>query len=272
MLCGSRDVKPIPPSGDPRFHSRPSVQLSNGAQGVLPRLQIVDPPYPKAPLRRHHIPHRGGPASWKRMFPDPSTSPAHFTKALIIRSLRVVTTTDAEEGGWIRGFSRVVQLEVGEDRQTYVDESEVSLLPFHGLSPVVKHLRLRFVVLPSSRISDLILSFPLLEDLAVVAEKGTIDNGDESNAPPTTVHPSGPTLTGSLQLNLKGGMEPIVRRLLSLPGGINFRELSFPWYHERDPSMTMALVEKCSRTIETLDIICYNCTSIRCRCPLDFAL
>ena len=50
--------------------------------------------------------------SWKETFPDPSTSPARYTKTLFINGAEVVTAADAEIGGWIRGFSRVVRLEV----------------------------------------------------------------------------------------------------------------------------------------------------------------
>ena len=200
------------------------------------------------------------------MFPDPSISPARYTKRLLIGPLHIVTTTDAEEVDWIRGFYRVVRLEM-VDQSAYANESEVSLLPLHGISPVVKSLRVHFVVIPTSQAFDLILSFPLLEDLAVVVHQGSIDDGDEPNVLPTITHPSGPVFTGSLQLHLNRGIEPIARRLLSLPGGIHFRKLALTWYHERDPSLTMALVEKCSRTIETLDINCYLGTSIRYRCP-----
>jgi len=50
---------------------------------------------------------------WKEMFPDPSTSPGHYTVTLLVDYLRVTAAdADAESGGWIRGFSRVVYLKV----------------------------------------------------------------------------------------------------------------------------------------------------------------
>ena len=68
--------------------------------------------------------------SWKETFPDPSTSPAHYTKNLIIDCIQAVTVTDAEEGRWVRGFSSVVRLGLsGKSRHT--DGSMISLLPFH---------------------------------------------------------------------------------------------------------------------------------------------
>ena len=201
--------------------------------------------------------------SWKTMFPDPSASPAHYAKYLIIQPSNIVPVADAEADGWIRGFCNVEELEVVDI--TYFGESEVSLLPFHGFSPVVKSLRFGFVVVPSSRIFDLILSFPLLEDLSVAAYDRVIDN--DSNHPLTVVHNSGPPrLTGSLELHLREGLEHISRRLLSLPGGIHFRKLDLTWFHERDASLTMDLVERCSHVLESLDITCTpSGTSIRRR-------
>jgi len=196
------------------------------------------------------------------MFPDPLTSPAHYAKHLKIASPHILTAEGAEAGDWIRDFSCVVRLRV-DDPRTYVDEAEVSPLPFHGFSPAIKSLRVQFVVLPSSRIFDLIHSFPLLEDLTVIAQKMSIDNGDGPKRPPAADRSSDPpALTGSLELYLNEGMRHITRGLLSSPGGIRFRDLTSTWFHTGDPSLTTALVEKCSRTIETLDISSYLRTSI----------
>jgi len=45
------------------------------------------------------------------MFPDPSTSPGHYTEDLLV-NIYMVTAADAEADGWIRGFPRVVYLGV----------------------------------------------------------------------------------------------------------------------------------------------------------------
>ena len=50
--------------------------------------------------------------SWKGTFPDPSTSPARYTKTLFIDCPHAVTAADAGEGGWIKVFSQVARLEV----------------------------------------------------------------------------------------------------------------------------------------------------------------
>ena len=194
--------------------------------------------------------------SWEEMFPDPSTSPARYTKTLSVGRAHLVTDADAEVGGWIRGFSRIVSLEV-ESRAPY-PKSEFSLVPFHGISPALKSLRLNIPHLPSARIFDLIFSFPLLEDLAVIINQTLADSDDDSedDETPTAAQPSTPRmLTGSLELYLPGGMKPITRRLSSLPGGIQFRKLTLTWPFEENFWLTMAVVEQCSRTLESLEIV-----------------
>jgi hypothetical protein len=200
--------------------------------------------------------------SWKETFPDPSTSPACYTKTLYAGCSEAVTVADAEVGGWITGFCCVVCLEVGSP------DDQVSFVPFHGFSPLIKSLRVATFAVKSPRIFNLILSFPLLEDLAVIIDYGTpADNKDGSNClPPTAQPPSTPMLTGSLELLLWGGMKHIAHRLLSLPGGIHFRELTFTWVQGEDLSATMMLVEGCSHTLESLDVCDFHGTSIRHSC------
>ena len=198
--------------------------------------------------------------SWKETFPDPSTSPAHYAKTLNFDYSHLVTAADGEPGGWITGFSGVVHLKM--DNNIMLSRAlAAGFIPFHGFSSVIKSLHIYFVHLPSPQCSDLILSFPLLEDLIVRALVVSLyDNGHYGL--PTVAQPStSPAFTGSLELSLRGGMEPIARRLLSSPGGIRFRKLTLDWRREEDPLLTTALVEECSYTLEFLDII-YN---FRCK-------
>jgi hypothetical protein len=192
--------------------------------------------------------------SWKDTFPDPSTSPAHYAKA--------GTVADAD-AGWIRGFSHVAHLEVGtraKHRLPGPDESVISLVPLRGFSPFIKSLRVLYPVHPPSQVFDLILSFPLLDDLAVTVYYETpTDNDDNSRGDkiPTTARPSSPPMfTWSLELSSTGRMEPFIGRLLSLPGGIHFRKLTLTWSYEESLSSATVLVEKCSHTLESLDIAC----------------
>ena len=200
--------------------------------------------------------------SWKRSFPDPSTSPARYAKALFVGSFRVVAAGDAEVGGWIGGFSRVERLVIGGGNH---NERTISLVPFHGFSPILKSLRMAVPALPSSRIFNLIHSFPLLEDLAVIIREPPAGNGDGSgeDGTPTATQPSSPPVfTGSLELYLSRGMEPFTRQLVSLPGGIHFRKLIVTLVREGDLLTTMTLVRACARTLESLDIFKSYCTSI----------
>jgi hypothetical protein len=206
---------------------------------------------------------------WEDMFPDSSTSPAHYVKTLFIDCPPVATTADS--CGWIQSFSRVVRL----DMTSYIDFDKSvisSLAPFHGFSPILKSLRITAPNISPPRIFNLILSFPLLEDLAVIVFHGTsADNGDgpEEDEVPTATQPPNPLMfTGSLELYLKGGMEPFTHRLLSRPGGIHFRKLALTWIYEEDLLETMTLVKGCSYTLESLDISCNLLgMSIRLMCP-----
>ena len=197
--------------------------------------------------------------SWKETFPDPANSPACYTETLYI-GLYIIVAGETEVGGLLRDFSRVVRLEVGSTRVgSLVGASEVSFIPFYGFSPILKSIRVVVPALLSSRLFKLILSFPLLEDLAVTVRRPQIYNADGSgeDETPTTAQPLNlPIFTGTIELPLEGGMEPFARRLLSLPGGIHPRKLALTWLHGEDLFTTMALVETCAHTLESLHIAC----------------
>jgi hypothetical protein len=190
---------------------------------------------------------------WKKTFTDPSTSPAPYATTLFVSWPQFVAAAGPEVGGWIRVFSRVECLEMGS-RELVTGGLADSFAPFHGFSPVIKSLRMDFTALPSSQTFDLILSFPLLENLTLIAHHGaSTENGDGSNEPSTTVQTlSLPPFTGSLALFMRGGIKPITRRLLSLPGGIHFRKLNLALFRQEDILLMTELVEACSRTLEYL--------------------
>ena len=190
--------------------------------------------------------------TWKETFPDPSVSPARYTKSLLVRCSYAITAEDAEPGGWITGFSRVVHLEITPDTTD-------NLVPLQGFSRTIKSLRLRTTHLLSSQSFDLILSFPLLEDLTVITYyyKMLTHEADGSDEPRAVVQLSrSPVFTGSLELCRREGIVSIARLLLSLPGGIHFRELKLEWWRHGDVTITTALVEGCSHTLESVEISC----------------
>jgi len=184
--------------------------------------------------------------AWKETFPDPANSPAYHTRSLFVGCPWSVTAADAEEGGWIRAFSRVVRFKVHTHRYHH---PEISLVPFHNFSPALKSLRL-INSLPRSRVFNLVCSLPLLEDLSIrefrIGEAGY----DGIDFQPST----SPLLTGTFELYSGGGMGPIVRRLLDLPGGFHFRKLALKWHNEEDLRWITALVIGCSDTLECFDI------------------
>ena len=209
------------------------------------------------PRTRKHLfadvwfPNVGALRSWMETFPDPSTSPACYAKTLSLEC----EAPDVEVGGWIRGFSRVERLEVGCQGLS-ADTSATPLVPFHGFSPVIKSLRLIVLALPPSALFNLILSFPLLEDLVVIVHgEVSTDSGDGFEEDAIATQPSSqPMFTGSLELYLERGMGLFTRQLLTLPGGIRFRKLTLTCFSEEDLSLTAALVKECSHTLESFDI------------------
>ena len=203
-----------------------------------------------------HFQTPGNLQSWKMTFRDPSTSPACYTKGLFIGP-EAFADTYGYANDWRWDFSRVVRLElVGQ--VPFGPGWRYACTLLRGFSPVIKSLRVDFYasnVYPSSDLFDFILSFPLLEDLSVTYNRRELDGGDPGGLL-TVVRPSGlRTFTGSLCFLLGRGTGSCIRWVLSLPGGIHFRKLTLEWYREEDSSLTMALVEKCSHTLESLDIL-----------------
>jgi len=190
--------------------------------------------------------------AWKKTFPDPANSPAYYTRTLTVCCAHAVKTADAEEGGWIRAFSRVVQLEVWSCVES-LDGLEVSLIPFHNFSPVLKSLRVDSIATSHSQSFNLICSLPLLEDMCLVDHRNY-----KSGHVGTVFQPStSPVLTGTLNLYLEYGMKQAARRLLALPNGLHFRKLVCTWLHGEDIPWTAALVAGCYETLECVDIDCW---------------
>ena len=165
---------------------------------------------------------------WKKTFPDPSTSPAHHARTLTVYCPYAVTAEDAEEGGWIRGFYKLINLNLSNLNNPFDSpDTEVSFAPFRNISPNLKTLNVFSPFILCSRVFDIIPSFPLLEDLTL-ANSCYITYGDsdpESAAPPST----SPVFTGFLHLSLPGGIAATTRQLLNLPNGLHFRKLKLRW-------------------------------------------
>jgi len=184
---------------------------------------------------------------WVETFPDPRKSPAHYTRTLSIHYFigypRLIKAACADT---FSSFRSVVHLHMTVSR--WRDEM-VPLTPLHGLSPVLRSLRLSFAALPDSEIFGLICSFPLLKDLALHCMKPEPRDG-QWTAPSTS-----PKLTGSLELSGGiGGVQLITCRLLDLPNGLHFTKIRVSWLCGRDIAPTADLVSRCSGTVQSLEV------------------
>jgi hypothetical protein len=191
------------------------------------------------PRARRHLfayVYLGSVTSWEKHFPDPSSSPAHFTRSLGIYGPPVVTAARA----WIRSFCHAIELEVDTTQDT---DGRLSLVHLCGFSPTLKSLHLYCTPTPLPEIFDLICSFPLLEDLTLDYDN-LRSNVNEWSAPSTS-----PVLSGSLDLSCENCT--VVRGLLGLPSGLHFSKIKISRVVE-DAESTMDLVSKCSDTLESL--------------------
>ena len=188
---------------------------------------------------------------WINTFPDPSTSPAYYTRTLVVGCPEIARTEDAGEGGWIRTFSRIMHLRVDiPGSASGVPEIQLSL--FRGLSPFVQSIRIASnYLLPQT--FDLVYSFPLLEDLSVVVS-GMNDGSRCSGGLNATQPSSPPVFTGTLRLSINSGIDAVALTLLSLPSGLHFRKLDLRGGHENTSTLTTALIESCCDTLESIRI------------------
>ena len=110
----------------------------------------------------------------------------------------------------------------------------ISLVPLHGFSlAALRSLNLSFTNHEYSEILDLICSLPLLEDLGLNSGSRRRER-EWWNTPSTS-----PRLTGPLDLHsTREGIQPITRRLLDFPNGLDFA-ITVSWYSERDINSTI---------------------------------
>jgi len=187
--------------------------------------------------------------SWAEAFPDSLNSPAHYTRTLTIHSCWLLSNARPVVAGRIRAipFHNVAHLNLlGSEPSSGL----VSLVPFHGLLPTIRSLRLALSQAQPSEIFGLICSFPLLEDLGLFPFSNW--NGADGWTPPST----SPRLSGTLQLYSMGGeMSHITCRLLDLPNGLSFTKIVLLCVDDEiDFKSTTDLLSGCSDTLEFLDV------------------
>ena len=174
-------------------------------------------------------------AAWRSAFPDPQSSPAHYTQFLTLNHPRGVPE------GHISSFSNVTSLLL------HIHSLDLPLTRLFGFAPSLKSLRVTFAELPFSDVLNFVYSFPLLDNLSFMG----IPTASGAKVDPP---PSPPPLSGTLSLAMISEMRFAVDNLLSLPGGIHFRELVIPWIRDRDLSAVMDLISACSHSLESLEI------------------
>jgi len=226
---------------------------------MLSRLKIMGSAHQKTP----HIAFRSPSElqSWKKTFPDVANSPGYHACTLFVGCVQLVTASDGEEGGWVRAFSGIQRLGLdGGDRHNGgLRASEVSLSPFRGISPTLKSLRLGPILLPYPGLLDLLLSFPLLENLSLRSYE---DHDRLPDSPQTVITSASPPLTGSLAFCLDREAGDVARELLDLPNGLHLQNLALWRHRDTDFWWIAAFVKRCSHTLESLDVVCTSRTFI----------
>ena len=246
------------------------IDLLRNERETLKRCCLVSKPW--VPRTRKHlfayIQFRSSSdlESWKTTFPDVANSPACHARELLVNCPWRVVAADAEDGGWIRAFSDVTSLEVTMDNGgRHFSTSAFSLTPFHNFSPALKSLHVDPFLFQYPKLSDLVCSFPLLENLSLSGHYRPWYHDDNPHGPQTAISSTSPALCGNLNLHvLGGGAEGVARQLLDLPNGLHFRHLALSWDPVEDVRWVMELATQCSHSLESLDVTRTFCgTSIR---------
>ena len=142
-----------------------------------------------------------------KVFPNPSNSPAHYTRNLVIFNPSTIPATFKDMGGWVRAFDKVVNFHT----EMFRGDGSPSLVSLHGLSPATKSLFLVYTSAASLGLLNFVCSFPPLEDLALIPyDLGSVPDGGKF---PLT----SPKLTGFLHLTtLISQARSTVRKLCGL--------------------------------------------------------
>ena len=194
--------------------------------------------------------------AWSQIFPDPTKPPASYSRSLALRCARSITN------GYFSRNPNIVKLIV-LDCQNPTHQPGSCHAPLNNLLPNVKSLKMHLVCsLKAQEVFDLLCSFPRLEDLLVINTE--FINFDGNGAIPRPSSP--PPLTGTLTLSsrLQIGLP---RLLVELPIDLRFRKIVER--HSYDIEGLAKLVDKCSSTLECIDIrFTYHGTSAQpCHLP-----
>src|SRR5579872_2121712 len=131
----------------------------------------------------------------------------------------------------------------------------------HKICRFFSNILLYLVRRPLSQAVNLICALSLLENLVITAEWVIHHDHDDNDDGVTVLPLTSPPLTGTLDITgMLDGLADTARWLLDLPNGVHFRKLVYKW--SRGNEWANALVERCSETLEAVDIRSdWSCTS-----------
>ena len=185
---------------------------------------------------------------WMKAFPDPSNSPACYTRSLRFSDPSTIAAASTVAIAWVSHFCYIVELRV--DAISPVPQNPVSLVQLCGLSPTLRFLHLSSLSTAISEVLGLICSFPLLEDLRLCFVTTTSDTDGVDTLP------TPPRLIGTLSIVAIDQTDALTRGLLSLPGGLHFTRLTVACLTQGSKSVN-DLVSRCSDTLKSITIT-YN--------------
>jgi len=186
-------------------------------------------------FRPHNLP------TWKIVFPNPSTSPATYTREMCIHLAPDAPIQFAE---YMPHFSNVRNLTlIGgrcDDREWI---SSIGRLPIS-----IRSLTMKFVAVTKSQVLEIMEQLPDLNDFSLCTFQG-------GGFPAGTGEVLKGRYSGRLELLLMGDFHAsIVRSLLETPGGLAFKSMKLFCNAEDDFSVYADLVTACQDTLSYVDI------------------
>ena len=191
--------------------------------------------FSKVVFRSHNLP------SWKTTFPDPSTSPAPYTREMHVHLAPDAPTPLAE---YMPYFSNVRDLTlIGGRCESHEWTSSMGRFPVS-----IRSLTMKFVSVTNVQVLGIMGQLPNLDDFSLCIFKG---NGFPDGVGEILKGRYGGKLELLLMDDLHAG---IVRSLLEAPEGLGFKSVGAFCNAEGDFPVYADLVSACQDTLAHLDI------------------
>ena len=186
-------------------------------------------------FRSHNLP------TWKSTFPDPSTTPATYTREIRIHLAPDTPTKLAE---YMPYFSNVRDLTlIGGRCETHEWVSNIGRLPAS-----IRSLTMKFVSVTNAQVLGIMGQLPNLDDFSLFTFKG-------SGFPDGAGEILRGRYGGKLELLLMDDFHAsVVRSLLQAPEGLGFKSVKAFCNAGDDFSVYADLVAACQETLTNLDI------------------